>query len=163
VKYKIREFKEGDQQAIIDIFNYFIRESFAAYKEQEVKPDFFNELKKTSKVFYVLEADKKIVGFGFIKPYLEYENFSHTGGLTYFIMPQYTDKGLGTQMLSQLIDAARGKKITHLLAHISSRNHQSLRFHQKHGFKECGRLEGIGKKFDEPFDVVWMQKIIDLE
>ena len=163
MKYKIREFKEGDQQVIIDIFNYFIRESFAAYKEKEVKPAFFNKLKKTSKVFYILEADKKIVGFGFIKPYLEYENFSHTGALTYFIMPQYTDKGLGTQMLSQLIEAARAKKITHLLAHISSRNHQSLRFHQKHGFKECGRLEGIGKKFDEPFDVIWMQKIIKPE
>lgn len=163
MKYKIREFIDGDQLAIIDIFNYFIRESFAAYLENEVNLQFFNTLKGAAKVFFVLEADKKIVGFSFIKPYLNYENFNHTGALTYFILPQYTDKGLGTRMLNSLIKAARAKKISHLLAHISSRNHQSLRFHKKHGFEECGRLKGIGRKFNEPFDVIWLQKIIDLE
>lgn len=45
-----------------------------------------------------------------------------------------------------------------LLACISSLNLASIRFHQKQGFKECGRLARIGRKFEQDFDVVWMQK-----
>jgi phosphinothricin acetyltransferase len=47
-----------------------------------------------------------------------------------------------------------------ILASISSRNEGSLRFHRKHGFRECGCFEGVGRKFDQDFDVVWMQKRI---
>lgn len=45
-----------------------------------------------------------------------------------------------------------------LLASISSRNEQSLAFHRKRGFVECGRLRDVGVKFGKSFDVVWMQK-----
>jgi len=51
-------------------------------------------------------------------------------------------------------------KIKTLLASISSRNKESIAFHKKHGFIECGRFKDIGRKRGKPFDVVWMQKVI---
>jgi phosphinothricin acetyltransferase len=45
-----------------------------------------------------------------------------------------------------------------LLANISSKNMESLTFHKKHGFFECGRMYEVGEKFNELFDVIWMQK-----
>jgi phosphinothricin acetyltransferase len=53
---------------------------------------------------------------------------------------------------------ANVKGITVLLASISSKNPASLAFHEKHGFVECGRLHNTGFKFNERFDVVWMEK-----
>ena len=47
-----------------------------------------------------------------------------------------------------------------LTANVSSLNPQSLAFHHKQGFKECGRLKQVGKKHDQLFDVVWFQKSI---
>lgn len=34
----------------------------------------------------------------------------------------------------------------------------SLAFHRKHGFEDCGRFKGVGRKFGEDFDIVWMQR-----
>jgi phosphinothricin acetyltransferase len=50
--------------------------------------------------------------------------------------------------------------VKHLLANISSRNKQSIGFHLKNGFTECGRFHNIGRKKGDYFDVVWMEKEI---
>ena len=69
--------------------------------------------------------------------------------------------GYGTVLLDAMTRAAKKKGITVLLANISSRNPESLAFHKKHGFTECGRLHNVGIKFNERFDVVWMEKELE--
>jgi phosphinothricin acetyltransferase len=68
--------------------------------------------------------------------------------------------GLGELLLHTLQRDAQKMNIESLLASISSLNQVSIDFHKKNGFFECGRFEGVGKKFGKEFDVVWMQKFI---
>jgi phosphinothricin acetyltransferase len=51
--------------------------------------------------------------------------------------------------------------MTSLVANMASKNKESIRFHMNHGFTEVGRLHDAGTKFGEPFDVIWMQKMLD--
>jgi len=60
----------------------------------------------------------------------------------------------------RLIDEAKGRGITSILAGISSRNDGSIAFHRRLGFRECGRFKAIGRKWGEDFDVVWMQRTL---
>ena len=76
----------------------------------------------------------------------------------YFLKPDHTRKGLGARILNEFTHQAQSMGADTLLACISSLNLASIRFHQKQGFKECGRLARIGRKFEQDFDVVWMQK-----
>lgn len=158
--YTIREAGDADRGPVVDIFNHFVRHTFAAYPDREVPTGFFDTLRTLSSgfPFLVIVAEQAVIGFGLVSPYRRDETFKHTGVLTYFIMPEYTHLGLGSALLDRLIQEAQARGISNLLANISSRNEQSLNFHRKHGFRECGRLEGIGVKFDECFDIVWMQK-----
>jgi L-amino acid N-acyltransferase YncA len=153
-----RDVQDTDGPAVVSILNYFVLNSFASYSEKEMGPDVFTRFRNVARVFLMLEVDDQPVGFGLIQEYNAFSNFKHTGVLTYFILPQFTGKGLGTQMLNRLLETAKEKEITNLVAHISSKNQQSLRFHEKHGFTECGRLKEIGIKFNQPFDIVWVQK-----
>jgi len=41
---------------------------------------------------------------------------------------------------------------------VTPQNDHILLFHLKHGFVECGRFHGIGKKKGKSFDVVWFEK-----
>jgi len=63
-------------------------------------------------------------------------------------------------LLDRLLAKAREMGITSILASISSLNPSSLSFHESHGFEECGRFAGIGRKNGQGFDVVWMQKMV---
>lgn len=157
----LRLVEDRDLDAVLKIFNHHVSHSFAAYAENEFGPEVVDVFRRSASAFYVQEVDGEIAGFGFIRPYNLFENFNHTAMLTYFLLPEYTGMGLGTKLLNQLQDYARENGIYNLVAHISSKNQQSLNFHKKQGFEECGRLKNMGKKFGEDFDIVWVQKFID--
>jgi len=72
-------------------------------------------------------------------------------------------KGIGTKALKLLEEDGRNMGIKQILANISSYNEQSIEFHRKNGFLECGRFLNIGKKNGNNFDVVWMEKEIGAE
>ncbi|MFX1391011.1 MAG: GNAT family N-acetyltransferase [Promethearchaeota archaeon] len=154
----IRKVRDSDLNEVLLIFNYYIKNGFAAYPEEEVSIEFFYNIMQNSLNFYILEIKERIVGFAFLKNYLPYENFKLTGVLTYFIDHKYTNKGFGTLLLKKLIKDAIDHGIQVLLINLSSLNEQSIKFHKNHGFIECGRFKNIAKKFNQEFDIIWMQR-----
>ena len=86
--------------------------------------------------------------------------FSQTFEITYSIKPEYTRRGIESNMLNQLIDDAKRKVISTILASISSLNEGSINFHRKNGFVECGRFKNVGRKKRQVFDMVLMQKML---
>jgi L-amino acid N-acyltransferase YncA len=159
--YSLEKMSESHRTAVIDIFNHFIRQSFAAFPEEEVDYRFFDRILETAQsnpALVIITGDHKVVGFGAMRPYHFADSFKRTAEVAYFILPEYTRKGLGSAMLDLFVGEAGHRGIDSLLAHISSRNAASARFHIKNGFRECGRFLRVGRKFGEDFDVVWMQK-----
>jgi L-amino acid N-acyltransferase YncA len=160
--YSIRTVENKDGEAVVNIFNYFVRNSFAAYPDKEVGIEFFERLCDLTAgyAFYVVEIKGDVTGFGLIRAYHHSDAFRHTAELTYFLLPEYTRKWIGENLLKILTEKARALGIKILLASISSENEMSINFHIKNGFTKCGIMKGIGKKKGRFFDVVWMQKFI---
>jgi len=156
----VRKARDGDSDAIITIFNRYAATSYAAYPEIPVNERFFEFLRGGTLAFYVLEYKTRIVGFGLIKPVLPFPAFMKTGMLTYFLQPEFTGKGFGEILLKRLTIDATHLGMTSLVANMASKNTASIRFHTNHGFTEVGRLHNAGNKFGEPFDVIWMQKML---
>lgn len=147
-----------DARGVIDLFNHHAATGFATYTAAPAPVSFFEELRRGTFAFRVLEDAGTIVGFGSVRPMLPFPAFSRTGLLSYFVAPGYTRRGLGTRMLGQLEEDARDRGCTTLVANVSSRNEESLAFHAARGFVEAGRLRAVGTKFGEPFDLVWLQR-----
>ncbi|MBI4765270.1 MAG: N-acetyltransferase [Deltaproteobacteria bacterium] len=148
---------------VIDIFNYYIENSFAAYPDRKVPYAFFDILLKAAEEYPALVAEDEqdqVVGFGMLRAYHPFPVFSKTAEISYFIKPEWTGKGLGDLLLTSLIQKAKRKGIHSLLASVASLNEPSLKFHKKHGFIECGRFRKIGEKKGQAFDVVYMQKML---
>lgn len=153
----------ADRLPVIEIFNYYIENSFAAYLEHKVPYDFFDVLLKAGEGYAAIVAKNEageVLGFGLLKAYHPFPAFSKTAEISYFIKPGWTGKGIGDLMLTHLIRKADEKGITSLLASISSLNTPSIRFHERNGFVECGRFKKIGEKKGMRFDVVYMQKML---
>jgi L-amino acid N-acyltransferase YncA len=152
-----------DGNAVIDIFNYYIENSSAAFPEHPVPYGFFGmflEICKNYPSVVVKKPDGTVAGFGMLRPHNPMPAFSHTAEITYFIRQELTGHGLGSRMLAYLEVGGRKKGITTILASISRLNEGSIRFHTKHGFSHCGRFEKVGMKKGVVFDTIWMQKFI---
>jgi L-amino acid N-acyltransferase YncA len=164
--FTIRKVREDDREAVVNIFNYFVENSYAAYPDTKADSTLFDFLNSMARegIFYVIQnPGDGIVGFGLLRHHQRSNTFDRAAELTYFILPDYSRHGLGTRLLQVLEKEAGKLGVQSLLANISSLNQQSLSFHNKQGFRQCGLFERIGSKYGKEFDVVWMQKFINTQ
>jgi L-amino acid N-acyltransferase YncA len=88
MKYRIRRISDKDKNAVIDIFNYYIGNSYASFFEKKVPPYFFNALREIAygNSFYVIESkDGTVIGFGLLKKYHTSELFRGVAEIACFI------------------------------------------------------------------------------
>jgi L-amino acid N-acyltransferase YncA len=165
MKIRFDRMVEGDREAVIDLFNYYIENSFAAYPDKKVPYGLFDQFLTLTEGYpaYTVrdeEGADRVVGFAFLRPYHPLRAFQRAAEITYFIEPGYTGRGIGSKILEQMVGAAKRKGVDTILANVSSLNEASLCFHERHGFAECGRFRRVAKKKGQDLDVVWMQKIL---
>jgi len=162
--YKLEPISSEDRKSVIDIFNHYAENSFAAYLESKVPYEFFDMMIMEMSLGYpdvtAKDASDRVVGFGMLRPHHPMPAFSRASEISYFILPEWTRKGIGRSILEYLIEGAKEMGITTILASISSLNEGSLAFHRKNGFQECGRFKEIGMKKGRSFDVIWMQRML---
>jgi phosphinothricin acetyltransferase len=162
--YSLEPLEERHRQPVIDLFNDYIRHSYAAFLSEPVDYQFFDQFLHLSHGYpavAVRSAEQQVVGFAFLRPHHGGDAFRRTAEITSFIQPGHTRRGLGTAILEVFEEQARRLGIDSLLACVSSKNPESLKFHRKNGFRECGRFLKVGRKFGEDFDAVWLQKRLD--
>lgn len=147
-------------EGIMNIYNWYIENSLAAYPDKIKSNDYFSHFMNATKGYpaFTIFSDDEIVGFCFLRPYMPHTTFNETAEITYFIKDQFTGKGLGKLALEKLEEGAKASGIKYILASISSENLYSISFHMKNGFQECGRFGKIITKNGKQFDIVWMQK-----
>lgn len=161
--FSIKPMSDEDRETVIDIFNHYVENSFAAYPENKLPYQAFDMFLQMSNGFpsgTIRNQSGVIIAFGMLRQHNPLPVFSHTAEATYFIHPDYTGKGLGKILLDFLEKGANEKGITSILASISSLNPNSIKFHKKNGFMECGCFKRVGRKNGHEFDVVWMQKML---
>jgi L-amino acid N-acyltransferase YncA len=158
--YTIVPLSERHCQGVIEIFNFYITESHAAFPDKPVTEAFFRRFLEMSRGYPTAAAmaGDIVAGFGFLRPFHWAATFSHTAEITYFLRPEHTRRGLGTTLLELLCQQAYHQGLQVIIASLSSRNQASLAFHLKNGFEFCGSLKQVGKKFGQHFDVVLLQK-----
>ena len=163
MKYIVKPISNADREGVMDIFNYYVENSFAAFPESKLPYsafDLFLKMTKGLSAGTIKDKSGKLLGFGMLRTFNPLPAFSHTAEITYFIDSNHTGNGLGKALLSFLEDEGRKSGITTILANISSLNPGSIKFHKQKGFKQCGRFIEVGRKKKQLFDTIWMQKMI---
>jgi len=70
-------------------------------------------------------------------------------------------RGVGRALMDALVGRARAEGKRVMVAGIDGDNTGSIRFHERLGFFEVGRMPGIGEKFGRRLDLVLMQLLLD--
>jgi L-amino acid N-acyltransferase YncA len=162
--WRLRRLTTEDTPSIRAIFNHYVKTSFAAYPQRSLSEDDVRCMVDRCgnlPAYVARTLGGEVAGFAFMRPYSPHDTFSATALVTYFVAPGHVRQGLGTVLLEALEKGARAHGVQHLLAHVSSENAASLRFHEKQGFTRCGTFHQIGCKNSVPFDVVWFEKTLE--
>lgn len=161
MQYQFERLSEEHRRPAIDILNSYMEDSFATFSETKVNYDFYDHYLRESMGYpaVAVRSDTgEIVGVAYLGAYNPSKAFRRTAEIGYYIRRDHTRRGIGRAILNQFVYDAREMGIDCILASISSLNEQSINFHLKNGFTECGRFRRIGRKFGRDFDLVWLQR-----
>ena len=157
---------ENDLKNGLQIYNYFIINSFSNFEERELTFKKFKSLYKKIKFnklpFILAKKNKDIIGIAFVNKFREKSGYRFTFEHSIYVNNEYSNLGYGTLILKELVKLCKkNKNIKNLIAVIGgSDNNASIQIHKKNGFKLIGTLKKIGFKKDKWIDSVYMQRKI---
>lgn len=154
---------EQHRKEVVDILNYYISSTTAAFRDKTVDYSHFDcSLDEDSvyRGYAIKNGTNKVIGFCTLEPFKHIKTFKSTAEVMYFIDKDCLGKGIGTKAIEKLEQDARLMGISKLVADVTDDNQISIGFHKKNGFKEYGRLRNCWKKFGKDLGVVYFEKDI---
>jgi L-amino acid N-acyltransferase YncA len=93
----------------------------------------------------VVREGDSVLAWGALSPVSTRRVYSGVAELSLYVSAGYRDKGIGSALLKAIITSTEKAGIWTLQGGIFPENTPSLRLVKKHGFKEIGRREKIGR------------------
>jgi L-amino acid N-acyltransferase len=159
----IRAAADSDLTAILAIYNDAVLNTTAIWNETPVDLDNRRAwlAERTGRDFPVLVAERGgVIGYGSFGDFRPFEGYRVTVEHSVYIAKDARRSGAGAALLEALIAEARRLEKKNMIGAIDAANAPSIRLHEKFGFREAGRMPGVGVKFGKPVDLLWMQKAL---
>ncbi|MDC2992789.1 GNAT family N-acetyltransferase [Pelagibacteraceae bacterium] len=164
MKFKTNNFTKFEITKALNIYNYFIENSFSNFEERKLSKTSFNLLIKkikTNKLPFILAfKDDNVIGLCFVNKFREKSGYRFSYEHSIYVDPNCINNGYGNKILKELIKNCRKiKKIKNLIAVIGGKNNfASLKIHKKNGFHYIGTIKKAGFKNNRWVDSIYMQK-----
>jgi phosphinothricin acetyltransferase len=148
-----------DVKAIADLWNRMIRESDATFTTVEkTASDIADLIAVAPTVVWVAEAAAGISGFVRCGTFRAGPGYAHVIEHTIIVTDAAQGQGIASRLLGHAEREMAARGISVMIAGISGTNTRAQRFHHRCGYREVGRLPGVGRKFGRALDLVLMQK-----
>jgi phosphinothricin acetyltransferase len=134
---KFEPLEEKHRKAVMDIFNYYIRNTNYAYRQEEVTYSHFDTYLENAKRlcgYAVIDDTNIIIGLCQLKSHDPVHTFDQTVEVTYFLESHSTRKGTGTLILKKLLEDAKRLKKKQMIAFYIGRQYCKSEFSQKARF-----------------------------
>lgn len=105
------------------------------------------------------DADE-VVGFAALSPYKPRAAYSTTVEDSVYVDRTAAGRGIGTQLLSSVVETARQSGFHSVIARIEATGTASRALHAKCGFELVGIERQVGRKFHRWLDVAVMQRLL---
>lgn len=162
----IRPATADDAVAIQAILNALIPTTTVEWTETPHTIDRIHQWMADHEVVLVAEDDQsgEVVGlsaYGWFRDAVVRPGYRFTVESTVHVRDTHWGSGLGRRLMVDLIEAARQRGKHVMVAAVDGENQASVRFHERLGFVEVGRMPEIGEKFGRWLDLVLMQLRLD--
>ena len=158
----IRAAHAGDADAVAAIYAHHVLNGVATYDIVPPSPaamrDKIVAVTAAGWPFLVLEADDGVAGYAYATQIRDREAYRFTAEDSIYIRHDRCGRGHGNALLAALLDGAAACGFRTMIAVIGGAEPASVALHARHGFREAGRLTGVGFKFGRWLDNIYMQR-----
>lgn len=163
--FRIRHARVSDLPAIVAIYNDVIATSTAIFTDSPVtlvnRLEWFNERMRKRYPLLVAEDETGVLGLATFSDFRSFPGYRYSVEHSVHVRADCRGRGIGVRLVEALFEPARalGKHV--MIGGIDADNPGSLRFHERLGFSEVGRMPEVGRKGGKWLNLVFMQKLLD--
>ena len=157
----IREANEKDLIYILEIYNDAILTTTAIYDYKahtlNDRIQWYEKKKQDGYPLLVFEKSDKVVAFATFGPFRAWPAYKYTIEHSVYVHKDYRNEGIATKLMQEIIKIANAREYATLVAGIDASNENSIKMHEKMGFKFSGVIKNAGFKFDKWLDLAFYQ------
>lgn len=167
---KIEKVTLEDAKELAAIYAPYVEKTAITFEyEVPSEQEFQERIAQISSRYPYIKAmeDGKITGYAYANCFKDRKAYDWSVETTVYIRQDCKKMGYGRALYDQLEKSLKDMGILTMNACIGSPIHEtpyltddSYHFHQKMGFDPVGRFHNSGYKFDQWFDMIWMEKKI---
>ena len=160
----IRSATAGDVVAITVLQNALLATTTIEWRDTPHSTDDVMEWLAAHDVVLVAEEQGEVVGvaaYGPFRDIVERPGYRFTVENSIHVREDRWGSGVGRELMLALIDEARARGKHVMVAAVDGENGGSVRFHERLGFVEVGRMPELGAKFGRWLDLVLLQLHLD--
>lgn len=152
-------------QVVQDIYAFYVLNGLATFEESPPTRD--DLLSRKQKIldaglpYLVATVDGQVAGYAYASPYRPRPAYKHTVEDSIYVSNKLHAKGIGTALLSAIIERCEGGGWRQMVAIIGdSGNNASIALHSRLGFQHAGVFKAVGYKLGQWVDTVLMQRAL---
>lgn len=160
--FTVRPATREDMPAVVGIYNWAINQTFATIDSEPLSVEeaaAWWELHAGRSVTLVAEEDGDVLGWARLVPWRQ-RGYEVVEDLVY-VDPLYQKHGVGRELLTRAIEAARATGCRTIVASVAADNGPGLRLHESLGFEVVGTLKNAAYKFGRWMDVTLVQRSLE--
>jgi phosphinothricin acetyltransferase len=185
---QVRNGVEGDLEAIVAIYNHYVRETAITFDTSCVTPeDRLPWLRShpedgphrllvahsqdgapdgppapgTDPEGGFANGTGRLLGWATSSPFRARAAYATSVEVSVYCAADVVGRGIGTLLYTSLFEALRGQDLHRAYAGITQPNDASTRLHAAFGFQHLGTYREVGRKFGRYWDVAWYEKPLD--
>ncbi|MCW8916785.1 MAG: GNAT family N-acetyltransferase [Magnetovibrio sp.] len=161
----IRNARPDDAKAIQRIYAHHVETGTASFEEVAPSTDEISARRQkvldANAPYIVAEWNGEVQGFAYAASFRPRSAYRHTVEDSIYVDPKATGKGIGSALLSDLIERCTQLGYRQMVAVIGgAQNVASINLHKRQGFEEVGHLKSTGFKFGAWVDTIFMQRTL---
>lgn len=166
----IRTATTADAEAILGIYAPYIEKTAITYEYDVPSVDEFRSriVNTMAKYPYIVaEENGKIVGYAYASTFKGRRAYDCSVETSIYVDMDLHGKGIGRALYDVLEQKLKAMGITNMYACIAYTEvedeyltNDSVRFHERLGFRLCGTFTDCAVKYDRKYSMVWMEKFV---
>ena len=154
----------SDAEAVRAIYAFHVLNGTASFDTDPPDLNFWRNkiehIQSQGWPFIVWREDGQTLGYAFATQFRDRQAYARTCEDSVYVADQARGRGVGTRLLSGLIEMAIAAGFEQMIAVIGGGEPASVALHAKLGFNHAGRMRNVGYKFGRRLDTVYMQKAL---
>lgn len=161
----IRDVTLEDTHKLVEIYAPYVLNTAITFEyEVPTMEEFSNRIKAIheSYPYLVAEVDNEVVGYTYASVFHSRAAYQWCAEVSIYLDANIHNKGIGRKLYEELERRLKLQNIKNMNACITYSNESSIAFHKHMGFKTVGHFHKCGYKLNQWWDMIWMEKIIDI-